>query len=195
MNAAARKSASVEPAKSAGVEASMASPMKASQTAAMEAGASRPTVEAAGNPTSVEPATARCCVKAPASRSSAETAPASSSVETAAPTAAASMRGVGEIRRWQRRDAQKSGRENLHGLTNPEPSAKAWHGDITAVGNDLVHAELLLYVGRLDGRAWGLFQADPWTGGRRAMKSDLIGGLTRFEPWLRQARERCSRRL
>jgi hypothetical protein len=38
-------------------------------------------------------------VKAPASRSSAETAPASSSVETAAPTAAASMRGVGEIRR------------------------------------------------------------------------------------------------
>jgi hypothetical protein len=118
--------------------------MKASQTAAMEAGASRPTVEAAGNPTSVEPATARCCVKAPAS---------CSSVETAGPTPTASMRGVGEIRRWQRRDAQKSGRENLHGLTNPEPSAKARHGDITAVGNDLVHAELLLYVGRLDGRA------------------------------------------
>jgi hypothetical protein len=67
--------------------------MKASQTAPMKA-ATHSTIEAAGDPTPVETATAHSCVEA---ATAASMDPPSST--------AASMRGVGEIRRRERRDA------------------------------------------------------------------------------------------
>jgi len=104
MNAAAGKSASVKPARYAGVEASNASPMKASQTAAMEAAASHSTTEPVGDPTPVETATAHTCVEA-ATAAAVEPAAPASSMETPSSSTAASMRGVGEIRRRERHDA------------------------------------------------------------------------------------------
>ena len=70
---------------------------------------------------------------------SAETA----AVETAA--TAAAMRGVGDVRRGDRRQAEQGGADKSGGLDDFTANAELRPGDAKA-GNDSVHAELLLYV-------------------------------------------------
>ena len=64
-------------------------------------------------------------------------------VETAA--TATAMRGVGDVRRGDRRQAQHGGADESGGLADFAPNAEPRPGDAIA-RNDSVHAELLLYV-------------------------------------------------
>jgi hypothetical protein len=72
---------------------------------------------------------------------SAETA----AVETAATAAATAMRGLGDVRRGDGRQAQQGGADKSGGLADFAANAEPRPGDAKA-RNDSVHAELLLYV-------------------------------------------------
>jgi hypothetical protein len=78
-------------------------------------------------------------------------------VETTAPTAVeatatSAMRGVGEIRRRERRDAQQGGREKSRCPADAGPSASGLRGNRNLADIDPFHEDLLRCVGRPTGR-------------------------------------------
>jgi hypothetical protein len=113
------------------MKAAKAAAVEAAKTAAMEAAA------ASGEAAAVEAAPTAAPMKA-------------ATAATAASTPA--VRGIGEIRRRQRRDAQQCGREKSHCPADAGRSAKRLRGNRDAADTVLVHEDLLLCVGRPSGR-------------------------------------------
>src|SRR6202049_1601424 len=81
----------------------------------------------------------------------AETAAMEAATETTT-AASAAMRGVGEIRRRQRRDAQQCGREKSRRPADAGPGARRLRGNHNLADIDPFHEDLLLCVGRPTGR-------------------------------------------
>jgi hypothetical protein len=80
-----------------------------------------------------------------------ETTSAPSAVE-ASTSAAFAVRGVGEIRRRQRRDTHQCGREKSRCPAYARPGARGPRANHNLAGIDAFHEDLLLCVGRPTGR-------------------------------------------